>query len=148
MPIYLTNLEKDPEIPEKDKEDISKLKALLRQEKALPTDLLNYKHIFRRFAKFHNFNSVSALMNTADFMGIKPYTGLNTINNLLSIANIKIPIDGPITKYTSRFFIARELNMLFRQLRREDRRLSYEDMNEIPEDELDYICYKRGININ
>ena len=87
-------------------------------------------------------------MNTADFMGIKPYTGLNTINNILSIANIKIPIDGPITKYTSRFLIARELNMLFRQLRREDRRLSYEDINEIPEEELDYICYKRGININ
>ena len=53
-------------------------------------------------------------MNTADFMGIKPYTGLNTINNILSIANIKIPIDGPITKYTSRLLIARELNMLFR----------------------------------
>ena len=144
----MTNLEKAPEISEKDKEDISKLKALLRQDKALPTDLLNYKHIFRRYAKFHNFSSVSALMNTADFMCIKPYTGLNTINNLLSIANIKIPIDGPITKYTSRFLIARELNMLFRQLRREDRRLSYEDINEIPEDELDYICYKRGININ
>ena len=121
---------------------------MLRQDKALPTDLLNYKHIFRRYAKFHHFSSVSALMNTADFMGIKPYTGLNTINNILSIANIKIPIDGPITKYTSRFLIARELNMLFRQLRREDRRLSYEDINEIPEEELDYICYKRGININ
>lgn len=87
-------------------------------------------------------------MNTADFMGIKPYTGLNTINNILSLANVKIPIDGPITKYTSRFLIARELNMLFRQLRKEDKSISFEDIEEMPQEEIDNICFKRGININ
>ena len=81
-------------------------------------------------------------------MGVVPSTGLNTINNILKLAKVQIPVDGPIVSYMTSFLVAREMNMLFRQLRREDRTLNFEDLDELPEDLIDKICYKRGINLN
>ena len=143
----MENLIKDHDVPDKDKEELDQLKAFLRQEKALPTDLLNYKHLFKKYAKFHHYD-VKPLMNMAHFMGVIPCTGLNTINNILRLAKIQIPIDAPIVKFMTSHLVARELNMLFRQLRREDVNLDFEDLDALPEDLIDKICYKRGIDIN
>lgn len=84
----------------------------------------------------------------ANFMSISPVTGFNTINNLIRISGKSIPIDGPITGKFSKLVVARELNMLFRQLRREDLILGAENFENLTERELDKICFRRGINIH
>lgn len=32
-------------------------------------------------------------------MGLNPVTGLNTINNILRVFKVKIPIEAPVIKY-------------------------------------------------
>ena len=49
LPRNLYSLEKDPHVGEENLDDIRKLKALIRSEEALPTDLLRFKHIFARY---------------------------------------------------------------------------------------------------
>jgi hypothetical protein len=44
--------------------------------------------------------------------------------------------------------VARELNMYFRKLRHEDMLLSFEDVSKFDEEQLDRICFSRGINID
>jgi hypothetical protein len=44
--------------------------------------------------------------------------------------------------------LARELNMLFRRLRAEDIVLSAENLFEFTEEQIDIICFNRGINID
>ena len=44
--------------------------------------------------------------------------------------------------------MARELNMRFRQLRKEDLLLDMEDIDNFTEDQLTKVCFQRGININ
>ena len=76
-------------------------------------------------------------MNMAHFMGVVPYTGLNTINNILRLVKVQIPIDAPGVDFMTRHLVARELNMLFRQLRREDVNLDFEDLDALPEELID-----------
>lgn len=45
-PNYLTKLAKDPLVPDQDKAKIKELAAAIKGEKALPTDLLQYRNIF------------------------------------------------------------------------------------------------------
>ena len=45
----MQKLIKDEAIPVEDKERVEELKSLLRQEKAMPTDLLRYKDLFRKY---------------------------------------------------------------------------------------------------
>ena len=75
---------KDPMVPEADLQSITSLKALLKEKKALPTDLLQYKDIFRKYSNFSNYET-KTLMHIAHFMSINPVTGLNTFNNILKI---------------------------------------------------------------
>lgn len=66
-----------------------------------------------------------ALIKVAHFMSKEPFTGLNTINNILRLFSFftfkkfqyQIPIDLPYVKEYTRLIVARELNMLFRRLR-------------------------------
>jgi len=37
----------------------------------------------------------------AHFMTIEPVTGLNTINNILRLFKVKIPVDAPVVHYMS-----------------------------------------------
>ena len=102
------------DISDKSKEELLKLKALLSHEKALPTDLLNFKHLFRKYASFHHFE-IKQLLNMANFMSVTPCTGLNTVNNILRLVRLPtIPIDAPIIRLMTSHLVARELNMLFR----------------------------------
>jgi|LauGreDrversion4_2_1035121.scaffolds.fasta_scaffold164112_1 hypothetical protein len=84
----------------------------------------------------------------AHFMSLNPVTGLNTINNILRVAKVKIPIDAPVVKYLTRLILTRELNLYFNKLRKEDELMSFEHVENYSEEELNLICYRRGIEIS
>lgn len=80
-------------------------------------------------------------------MSLNPVTGLNTINNLLKPLKVKIPIEAPIIKYFTKMIITRELNLYFRRLRDEDVLMSFEKVDRFSEAELNFICIRRGIEV-
>jgi hypothetical protein len=86
-------------------------------------------------------------MHMANFMGIDPVTGVNTINNIIKLTGKQIPVDGAIIKNFTRLIVARELNMLFKQLRNEDLTLWFEKIDDFPERDLNKVCFRRGIEI-
>lgn len=80
-------------------------------------------------------------------MSLNPITGINTVNNILRMFKTKIPIDAPGVRYLTKFILTRELNLYFRRLRREDELMSFESMDKFSEEELDFTCFQRGIEI-
>lgn len=80
-------------------------------------------------------------------MSLNPVTGLNTFNNLLRPLKVKIPIDSPYVKFFTKMIITRELNLYFNNLRNEDVLMSFEQIDNMTEDELNFVCYRRGIEI-
>jgi hypothetical protein len=81
-------------------------------------------------------------------MSLNPVTGLNTINNLLGKTfKVRIPIDAPVIQFFTRMIITRELNLYFNKLRQEDVVMSFEKLDQLTVSELDFICYRRGIEI-
>jgi len=147
LPRYLYALEKDPSVDPEDKEQVKKLKHILRSENVLPTDLLQFRQQFQKYAQFKFFGP-QTLLHIAHFMSLDPVTGLNTINNLLKPFKIKIPIDAPVAKYFTKMIITRELELYFKKLREEDVLMSFEKLEQLTEEELNFICYRRGIEIS
>ena len=88
-------LETDENIMPDDIERIKTLKLALSKPKLLPTDLLQYKDIFRSYADFQYFN-VDGLLKIANFMSLNPVTGLNILNNVLRIFKLEIPVNAPV----------------------------------------------------
>ena len=86
-------------------------------------------------------------MHISHFMSLNPVTGINTINNLLKPFKTKIPIDAPGVKILTKLVLTRELNLYFKNLRNEDVLMSFEQVDNMTEDELNFICYRRGIEI-
>jgi hypothetical protein len=125
LPKYLYSLEKDESVDKEDREAVKRLKHILRSENVLPTDLLQFRHLYARYAKFKFFTPTS-LQHIAHFMGLNPVTGLNTINNILRIAKVKISLEAPIIKYMTQAIMVRELNLYFTRLRKEDELMSFE----------------------
>jgi len=80
----LNKLVNDPKINENDKVQIKELLDSLKGEKALPTNLLNSRFIFKKYGSFRQFNS-SVLITISNFMGKEPVTGLNSINGFLKM---------------------------------------------------------------
>ena len=80
-------------------------------------------------------------------MSLNPITGINTINNLLRVLKVKIPIDAPIIKYLTRIILTRELDLYFNRLRKEDELMSFEHVEKFSEEELNFICFRRGIEV-
>lgn len=90
----------------------------------LPTDLLQYKKIFTRYADF-KYYKVNQLERIAYFMSLKPMTGFNTINNILKMFRLpQVPISAPVINILASMLIRRELNMYFGRIRKEDEGLS------------------------
>jgi hypothetical protein len=50
LPKFLYSLEKDESVDVADREEIKRLKHILRSDNVLPTDLLNFRHLFSRYA--------------------------------------------------------------------------------------------------
>lgn len=157
-PKFLTRLSKSKKLSDEDKEEVKKFLALNSKEfnpeneegqnittELMPTDLLKYKHIFRKHASFKHFR-VTTLREMAYFMGLNPVTGLNTINNILSFVGVNIKIDNPYVKWLTKLILRRELTLFFRKIRREDTYLSMENMREFPDSKLDSILLERGID--
>ena len=70
----------------------------------------------------------------ANFMSVRPVTGLNTLNNILRIVRLPaVPVDAPILKLIAKMLVVRELNMLFTQLRAEDVKIDFEGVNAFDE---------------
>lgn len=99
--------------------------------------------------------SVDTLKRVSHFMSLEPVTGFNIVNNILAIPaklggpKIYIPLDAPGINVIARVLMARELNMYFSRIRREDVPLSYDDLHEkYSEEEIDMICFRRGIEID
>jgi hypothetical protein len=78
-------------------------------------------------------------------MGLTPVTGLNIINNMLKVFKVKIPLDAPVVKFFTKRILARSLNLYFDKVRREDELMSFEVVDKFTEEELDNVCFKRGI---
>ena len=87
------------------------------------------------------------LLHIAHFMSLDPITGLNTINNILRILRIKIPIDAWYIKFFTRRVLTRELNLYFKKVRNEDTLISFDKLEKFKDDELNRACYHRGIEI-
>ena len=138
LPNYLYALEKDEQILDGDLEKIKQLKAVLKNKWTLPTDLLQYKFMFARYANF-KYLSVDSLKKISHFMSLEPVTGFNIMNNVLGIFSkigikIQIPIDAPGLNVISRLMIARELNLYFCNIRKEDEGLNIHRLDEFTED--------------
>ena len=85
----------------------------------------------------------------AHFMSVRPVTGLNTVNKLLSLFRLpEVPVDAPAIKHITKFLVARELKMLFRKLRKEDVLIDFEGLDDFTEDDIINFCFKRGINVS
>ena len=70
----------------------------------------------------------------ANFMSVRPVTGLNTLNNILRLVRLPaVPVDAPILKMIAKMLVVRELNMLFTQLRAEDVKIDFEGVNAFDE---------------
>lgn len=70
----------------------------------------------------------------ANFMSVRPVTGLNTLNNILRLVRLPaVPVDAPILKLIAKMLVVRELNMLFTQLRAEDVKIDFEGVNAFDE---------------
>lgn len=81
-------------------------------------------------------------------MSLTPVTGLNIINNFLKLFKVKIPLDAPVVKIITKRILARSLNIYFDRIRSEDELMSFEVVEKFSEDELNMVCFKRGINLD
>lgn len=113
LPSYFAKLVRDPNVEKADISELSALVAILRQEDSLPTDFLQYRSLFKKYANFNNFDTKN-LIHMANFMSISPVTGFNTINNIIKWGGKTIQPDGPYAGHIAKRIVARELNMLFR----------------------------------
>ena len=50
----------------------------------------------------------------ANFMSVRPVTGLNTLNNILRLVRLPaVPVDAPVLRLIAKMLVVREMNMLF-----------------------------------
>ena len=81
-------------------------------------------------------------------MGITPVTGVNIINNVLRITGKSIPVNAPVVRVIAKQLMIRELNMYFRRIRNFDVMYSFDNLKDFSEDEIDQLCFNRGIDID
>lgn len=133
MPNFLYNLEKDDQIIPSDLDRIKALKKDLKNPQLLPTDLLQYRSLFKRYAEFKYF-SVDHLRKMAYFMSLEPVTGVNILNNILKVFKMEISPTAPGVSFISKFLIVRELNMYFKRIRKEDSEISFDMLDTFTEE--------------
>jgi hypothetical protein len=56
-------------------------------------------------------------------------------------------LDTPGASFIAKHLIVRELNMYFSKLRKEDENISFEMLKNFTEEEVDKLCFMRGIEI-
>jgi len=144
LPQYLVSMEDDETLHPVLREELSALNKKL-QEGALPTDLLNFKRIFTVGATFKALNSED-LLEIAHFLSLEPVTGIGTINRLLKVFYFpRIPIEGWGVRVITKYTLLRVLNLYFNKIRNDDKAISLTDYWNNSQNELEMICYRRGI---
>ena len=88
------------------------------------------------------------MVKIANFMSLNPVTGLNILNNILGVVKLEIPVNTPVIRIITKAILVRELNMYFARIRKEDESLSFDGLVKMKEEEIDAICFKRGIEID
>jgi len=125
------------DIEEEDRKVIKELRDGMRRGKIFPTDLLNYKLIFHKYAKLNYFQTKHLIL-ISHFMGHEPVTGFNTVNRVIQmpnnfihwLTNYRLPIiklsheSNQIFNAISHALIIRDLKLLFARLRNEDQLIS------------------------
>lgn len=106
---------------------------MMASESVLPTDLLNFKSIFKNYTDFKYFDN-RTLMHIANFMGLEPVTGLNTVNNILSFMKREIPIDHWAVRRMTKMFLVRELKICFMKLRKDDTMIEFDQIKSFSDD--------------
>jgi len=147
IPNYLFYLENDELVEKEDKLKLQELKAALKNPHLLPTDLLQYRGVFKRYADFRHLG-VEQLRQMAYFMSLEPVTGVNILNNLLRIFKTEIPITTPGVSLVSKQLMVRELNMYFARLRSQDENINFDMLQNFSEREINKLCFMRGIDVD
>lgn len=160
-PVYFNKLLKEPELDDEDRPALKELSELIRSRSALPTDLLQYRFLFKKYGSFRRFNA-KQLVSISHFMSHEPVTGLKTINNIL---RLPLTLVNKLTKKQIKFelkydsnwllsayakvFIQRDLELFFTRLREADQLISYEleQLEKFAPEDIKKICFERGINI-
>jgi len=81
-------------------------------------------------------------------MSLEPVTGFGIINNILGFFRLSVNPQAPVFNIISNFIISRELKMYFGKLRKEDQLITFEALEKLSEEEIDKLCFMRGIEIN
>lgn len=128
IPIIISSLVKDKEIPDEDREKIKKLKTVFSgpTQASIP-ELLEFRDIFTRYFDFRLVRS-KTLLNIWYFIGWQPRTGLGVLNKILSYFNINIPIDHPNLDWYSRRILHFQIRRYIDKLRKEDSILDFNNI--------------------
>lgn len=135
IPRYIKELAKNDAVQDEDKKALKELSDLVDSDYVLSTELLKYKVIFKKYLKLQ-YLSHETLLHIAHLLGLKPATGLNTINNILNLCRLgkfQIPINAPVIKYMTKFFLIRELNIYMQNLRKQDEIMSFQEIDQLEE---------------
>jgi len=123
----------------------------MNSEYMLPTDLLSYRGLFRKYLDFYRFEP-KVQMNMFHFLTMDPVTGFNTVNRILGfIPFVKLGIEfqsNPWLKPFLQIILGRQLQLRFKNLRNADEYLHFEELDVLTEEKLDSICFVRGINLD
>jgi len=147
FPQRLSEALKEREIDPDDKIKITELRRKFKEKDFLTTDLLDYRKIFKVYINFQ-YTSTKALMAICNMMSLQPITGLNTINNILKVFRVKIPIDHPAVEWMTRRILFREFSLYMKKLRRDDSYLQFEEIEDLDEPTLNRLCFERGLPIS
>jgi hypothetical protein len=106
FPSFFSRLLKEPELDDEDRPALKELSIMIRSKSALPTDLLQYRFLFKKYGSFRRFET-RYLYHISHFMSHEPITGLKTINNI-----IKLPFNliYKLTKYRIKFELKHDSN--------------------------------------
>lgn len=107
-PVYFNKLLKEPELDDEDRPALKELSELIRSRSALPTDLLQYRFLFKKYGSFRRFNA-KQLVSISHFMSHEPVTGLKTINNILKLP---LTLVNKLTKKQIKFELKYDSNWL------------------------------------
>ena len=151
IPQKLNKLRHDTALDPSDLDQVKKLRELMNSEYMLPTDLLSYRGLFRKYLDFYRFEP-KVQMNMFHFLTMDPVTGFNTVNRILGfIPFVKLGIEfqsNPWLKPFLQIILGRQLQLRFKNLRNADEYLHFEELDVLTEEKLDSICFVRGINLD
>ena len=147
FPQRLAECLQEREVDPVDKKKIIQLKSLFKDKEMLTTELLEYREIFVKYINFR-YAPTNAIMTASNLMSLQPVTGINTLNNILKLFRLQIPIDHPTVHWMTRRILVRELFLYMKKLRKDDSILRFDEIEELDNESLDRLCFERGLPIS